>query len=44
MVKDEPPLLKRKKVDDEALVDDDNNAMQTRIRTGTISKVHSLQI
>lgn len=46
VVQDEPSL-KKKKVNDEALADDDEdvaidtNAMQTRIRTGTISKVHT---
>lgn len=33
------PSLKRKRFIDE--VEDDDNAMQTRMRTGTISKVNS---
>ena len=42
IVQDEPSLRK-KKVIDEAQVDDaiDTNAMQTRIRTGTIAKVNN---
>ena len=47
-VAQDEPLLKKKKVNDEVQVDDDpvmdTNAMQTRIRTGTISKVHDLQL
>lgn len=43
-VAQDEPSLKKKKVNDEIQVDDegasmDTNAMQTRIRTGTISKV-----
>ena len=36
---DESSLKRKRFIDDE--VEDDNNAMQTRMRTGTISKVNS---
>lgn len=46
IVQDEPSLKKKKKINNDIQeVDDviDVNAMQTRIRTGTISKVNKLQ-